>query len=877
MPRPQAQPVLRRADYRPPAWLVPEIALDFDLGPERVRVRARLEAVRSGDHREPLRLDGEGLKLLALSVDGRPAAHKLDRHGLTIRLAADRAIVETVHEIALAAAPQTGLFSLGGTLCTQCEPEGFRRIAFFPDRPDILARFTATLRGDRRLFPILLANGNPAGAGEAEEGRHWARWEDPVPKPSYLFALVAGDLAAARGLFTTGAGREVALGIWTRPEDRARAAPVLAALKEAMAWDERAYGRCYDLEAFNIVALPDFAYGAMENKGLVLFDRALVLPDPEIASDADRETAATLVAHEYLHNWSGNRVTLRDWFQLGLKEGFTVLRDQDFRADADSAAVKRIEDVKALRAGQFAEDTGPRAHAVRPDSCAGIADLFTATVYVKGAEIVRMVRTAIGAEAFRAGCDLYFERHDGGAATCEDFIAALGAAAGADLSPFLLWYGRAGTPRVSARLAWAPERRQALLRLEQAVPSGAAPLPIPLALALFGAGGAKLAERLVRLDGAVAEIAFEDLDERPLLSINRGFSAPVIGDWGRGAEDLALLARCDDDPFARWEAMQGLMREALAPPGAGRNAAALVPAMRATLSDGTEPGLAAELLAFPSEAAVAQGMEQIDPAAIHWARLRLRAELGRALAPQWRAVLDRPGEDRDSPEGKGLRRLKAVALDYLVAGGGDGPASAFACYREAAGMTMREAALRALADCDAPERERALEDFRLRYRDRPAALDKWFAIQALAAREDVIELGAEIARPSRFLAGAAAGADRRLRLQPACAAPCLGARLSPARRRGSGAGRPRSARRRRPRRAARPLAPLRAKAGGADEGRARADPRRAGRFAGARRPRCRRFGLSRASLTKARVEGSFSEPFACFDGRLARMSGLRAL
>ncbi len=735
--------VVRREDYRPPAWLVPEIALDFDLDPKRTRVRARLEVVRNGDHREPLRLDGIGLKLVSLTVDGKAAAHKVDKSGLTVRLAGDRAVVETVSEIVPSTTEQAGLFDLDGVLCTQCEPEHFRRVTWFPDRPDVLARFRVRIVADRERFPVLLANGDRAGAGELDDGRHWAEWHDPHPKPCYLFALVAGPLALRSDSFTTRSGREVALGVWVRERDLARTGHALEALKAAMAWDEREYAREYDLTAYNIVALDGFRFGAMENKGLAIYEAAQVLVDPASATDAEREVAAALVAHEYFHNWSGNRVTVRDWFEMTLKEGFTVFRDQGFAADRGSAAVKRIEDVRSLRLGQFREDAGPRAHAVRPASYATAGELFTATVYVKGAEIVRMLRTVLGEAAFRAGAELFFARHDGAAATCEDFLAAMEAASGVELAGFRRWYDTPGTPRVRAALAHDPAARRAAT-LTMAVDL---PVSVPIRVALFGAdSGTRLAERLVVVERD-AEIRFEGIGERPVLSINRGFSAPVEIALERSAADLAVLAVHDDDPFAHHEAMQLLMLATLR--GEATDPGVVVDAVRQALADPVlGRGLVAELVRLPDEVLVGEGLTAIDPAAIHAVRETLRAALGQALEREWREAL------ASAASTSGARRLRNVALDYLLAGGAsDAGTLALRQFEQAETMTEREGALFALAHSTAREREPVLAAYRERYRGDPRLLDKWFAAQAGSLRGDTIELAPRLlAHPDFTLA-----------------------------------------------------------------------------------------------------------------------------
>src|SRR5215217_1023735 len=461
-------PAIRREDYRPPDWLVPEIALDFDLGVERTIVRARLQVVRNGPAGAPLRLDAEALEILKVAVDGKDAAWSQDGDAIYVSLDGEQAIVET--EVAISPRANTqlmGLYESGGILCTQCEAEGFRRITPFPDRPDVLSRFRVKMSADKAAYPVLLANGDPIGSGDLPDGRHWAEWRDPFPKPCYLFALVAGDLVANRDRFVARSGRSVELGIYVRDGDLPRTEHAMASLKASMAWDEKTYGREYDLDVFNIVAVADFNFGAMENKGLNIFNSRYVLADPDTATDADYDAVAGVVAHEYFHNWSGNRVTCRDWFQLSLKEGFTVFRDQQFSADQGSEAVKRIEDVRTLRAAQFPEDGGPLAHPVRPDSYIEITNFYTATVYNKGAELIRMLHTLLGPERFRAGSDLYFDRHDGEAATCDDFVKALEDASGADLAHFKAWYSQAGTPQVQARLEHDAATRSATLHLAQ--------------------------------------------------------------------------------------------------------------------------------------------------------------------------------------------------------------------------------------------------------------------------------------------------------------------------------------------------------------------------------------------------------------------------
>jgi len=752
---------VRREDYRPPDWLVPHIRLEFELGAERTVVRSRLTVSRNGQHDRPLVLNAEELELLSVRVDGAPADHAFDEEEdlLTIPIAGASAVVETEVEIAPSTNTELmGLYASGGILCTQCEAEGFRRITPFPDRPDVLTRYEVKLVAAKAAYPVLLSNGDPVGGGELEGGRHWAEWHDPFPKPCYLFALVAGDLEANRDSFTTRSGRKVELAIWVREADLPRTGHAMESLKDAMEWDEETYGREYDLDVFNIVAVGDFNFGAMENKGLNIFNSRYILADQETATDDDFDAIAGVVAHEYFHNWSGNRVTCRDWFQLSLKEGFTVFRDQQFSAEG-SEAVSRIADVRALRASQFPEDSGPLAHPVRPESYIEISNFYTATVYNKGAELIRMMHTILGPEKFRAGTDLYFERHDGEAATCEDFVRAMEDASGADLSKFRLWYSQAGTPRVHADLAI--EHGRARIRLRQEVPPTPGqpkkePMPVPLRTALFGVEtGAKLGERLIVLDTAEAEIDGGPVTEPAILSINRDFSAPVTVETNRSAADLAFLSARDDDPFARYEAMQQLMLDTLVAAVAGREEhGAVVAAVRETLADeALDHAFIGEAVILPSEGFVGDHMASVDPEAVARAREALRAGLGHALEEAWRAAYASTAANRYeySAAACGARRLRSVALSYLLASGAeDAPGLALRQFDEADNMTDRIGALTVLANSDAPERQGALAAFYDRYRGDPLVLDKWFAAQARSTRTDAIDTVEALAKHPDF-------------------------------------------------------------------------------------------------------------------------------
>ncbi|WP_066653829.1 MULTISPECIES: aminopeptidase N [Sphingomonas] len=758
--------VTRRDAYRPPEWHVPEIALDFALDSIATRVRARLEVVRAAADAGPLRLDGGGLTPISVRVDGAESdGWSLDHGALVIALDGERHVIETEVEIAPERNTQLmGLYASGGLLCTQCEAEGFRRITFFPDRPDILSRYRVRMTADKARYPVLLANGDPVASGDLDDGRHWAEWHDPYPKPCYLFAMVAGDLAANRATFTTMDGRSVQLGIWVRAGDLPKTDHALAALQTAMKWDEDVYGRAYDLDVFNIVAVDDFNFGAMENKGLNIFNSRYILADADTATDYDYDAIAAVVAHEYFHNWSGNRVTCRDWFQLSLKEGFTVFRDQQFSADQGSAAVKRIEDVRALRAAQFPEDAGPLAHPIRPESYIEISNFYTATIYNKGAEVIRMMATILGPEKFRAGTDLYFDRFDGTAATCEDFVASMEAASGVDLAQFRLWYSQAGTPKITASLRHDVSARAATLTLTQSIaPTPGqpvkAPMVLPVRVKLFGsASGQPIGdEQLVLLTGAEQSIDFAGVDEPPLLSINRQFSAPVTIETDRSAIELALLSAHDDDPFARYEAMQQLMLDTLVTSiahGRGEHGA-VIAAVRETLrSPALDPAFIAEAVLLPSEAFIGDQLPVVDPDAVFRAREALRRDLGKTLEADWRAAYARAsatGAFEYTPEAKGLRRLKSVALGYIAASGaGDAADIAFRQFEAADNMTDRQGALSTLANGNSNTRIAALDIFYNRYSDNALVLDKWFSTQALSSRDDTLDTVVELARHRDF-------------------------------------------------------------------------------------------------------------------------------
>ncbi|MFA7603233.1 MAG: aminopeptidase N [Novosphingobium sp.] len=760
-PAPPAPKVIRREDYRPPDWLVPEIALDFALDLDDTRVVATLAVTRNpaGSGAGTLRLNGDGIAARAVRVDGQTVNDwRMDGQDLLIDLTGDAHTVEIETLVHPAGNSQLmGLYASNGMLCTQCEAEGFRRIAFFPDRPDVLSTYRVRLEGDRARFPVLLANGNCTATGEGADGRHWVEWHDPWPKPSYLFALVAGELVANTATFTTMSGREVRCNIWVRPGDEGRTQHAMDSLIAAMKWDEEAFGREYDLDLFNIVAVADFNMGAMENKGLNVFNTRYVLADPETATDADYDAVEGVIGHEYFHNWSGNRVTCRDWFQLSLKEGFTVLRDQLFSAAMGSPAVKRIEDVRVLRSAQFPEDSGPLAHPIRPDSYQEISNFYTSTVYNKGAEVIRMMQSIAGPERFRKGTDLYFARHDGEAATCEDFVKAIEDGAGLDLARFRLWYSQAGTPQVRARLDHAGDT--ATLHLSQTVPPtpgqpAKQPMPIPLRIALFDRDSrTHKGEQLIVLDTAEAAFSFPGFARPPVLSLNRGFTAPVAVESDVPTSDLVFLAAHDDDPFARYEAMQSLIVQHLvaavsggmlcnAERQAGRDA--IGRALAAVLDDdaGLDDLMRGELMTLPSEAYLAEQLAIADPGAIHDEREGLKAWLGRELKDRLVALHDRAcavpyGRD---PAARGARKLKSQALVYLAAGApAEAARRAAAQYRAADNMTDRQGALMVLCGLEDGAREEALADFRRRYEGNALVIDKWFSLQAGSLHPQVLD------------------------------------------------------------------------------------------------------------------------------------------
>ncbi|HEX5489094.1 MAG TPA: aminopeptidase N [Rhodanobacteraceae bacterium] len=763
--------VVRLADYRPPAWRVTHVELHFDLAIDETIVRSRLTLARDRD--EPLRLDGENLELIEARLDGRrldASEYLLDAACLTIPGARDGSALELDVRIQPARNRQlSGLYLSGshdeGFLLTQCEAQGFRRITFFPDRPDVLARYDVTLTADKARFPILLAGGEEAGSGDLEGGRHFARFVDPHPKPSYLFALVAGHLEKIERPYRTADGRDVSLRLWAEADAIDRCHYAMDALERAMRWDERTYGRNYDLPVFNVVATHDFNMGAMENKGLNIFNSKYLLADPDTTTDGEYRRIEAVIGHEYFHNWSGNRVTCRDWFQLSLKEGFTVFREHSFCEDMHSAALKRIEDVATLRRAQFPEDAGPLAHPVRPAEYQAIDNFYTATVYEKGAELIRMLAGKLGPEAFRRGTDLYFSRFDGQAVTIEDLLGALGEANGVDLSPYLAWYAQAGTPGLRARDEYDAASKRYTLTLSQHTPATPGqphkqPLPIPVNVALFTDDGGSIPLQIADGTGAATgsvldfrqaeqRFVFENVPSTPTPSLCRGFSAPVCVRFDYTPAQLALLVLHEPEGFDRWNAAQELagraFEEALARQ-AGRPATDAWLDALARLFGGRaeiDPALLADLLTPPSQLELGARHAPYDPDAVHAAREALEAALARrlgdALGAAYRELHANEAGALDQ-HAAARRRLKGRVLVLLNrVEGAAGAGLAFAQFREARSMTDRLAALAALVRTGAPQADDALASYRRRFDGDALTLDKWFSLQATVPTHAALE------------------------------------------------------------------------------------------------------------------------------------------
>ena len=760
----QARPI-RLENYRPPDWLVETVALDIALHPTRSRVRSKLKLKPNPQAASaaPLMLDGDELNLVSIKLDGKelnPDTFTATLDSLTIPQPPQR---EFVLEIETVVDPTNntqlmGLYRSSGTYCTQCEPEGFRRITYFPDRPDVMAIYTTRIEADKDEAPVLLANGNLVESGDiAGTNRHFAVWSDPFRKPSYLFAMVGGKLGSIDDTFTTQSGRKVVLKIFVEPGKEERASYAMDSLKRSMRWDEQAFGREYDLDIFMIVAVSDFNMGAMENKGLNVFNDKYVLASAQTATDADYASIEGVIAHEYFHNWTGDRITCRDWFQLCLKEGLTVFRDQEFTSDQRSRPVKRIADVRNLRAQQFVEDAGPLAHPVRPEVYHEISNFYTATVYEKGAEVVRMLKTLLGPEGFRRGMDLYFERHDGEAVTIEDFVQSFAEATDTDLWQFMRWYRQAGTPEVHVTIRHDPAARTCVLEIRQTTPPTPGqpvkePMTIPLAVALLDSSGREMPLALsdgsspdhgvLTLTKPTETFVFTGVRERPVPSLNRGFSAPIKLAVERTSDDLRFLAAHDTDPFNRWQALQTLATGVLIDnvtrrhdSGAHRNKG-LIEALASVLAQQTlEPAFAALALTLPSEADIARDIgKDVDPGAIFRERTALRAVIGEELAGALQLTYRRMTSSQPySPDAAsaGRRALRNCCLDLLVATG-DKAARALAVeqFTSADNMTDRLAALATLSLRDVPERDQAFDAFYTRFQSDALVIDKWLSLQA---------------------------------------------------------------------------------------------------------------------------------------------------
>ena len=762
--------VIHLKDYKAPEYLIDETHLTFELFEDHTLVHAQLIMRRNPVHGgglPALVLDGQQLELVRAALDDEPLQagdYQIDAGSLTVQPRAAQFTLDTTVKIH----PETntaleGLYKSGKMFCTQCEAEGFRKITYYLDRPDVMSIFTTTVIAEQHRYPVLLSNGNPVGSGPAEDGRHWATWEDPFMKPAYLFALVAGDLWCVEDTFTRQSGRDVTLRIYVEPENIDKCNHAMVSLKKSMRWDEEVYGREYDLDIFMIVAVNDFNMGAMENKGLNIFNSSCVLARAETATDAAHQRVEAVVAHEYFHNWSGNRVTCRDWFQLSLKEGFTVFRDAEFSADMNSRTVKRIEDVAYLRTHQFAEDAGPMAHPVRPDSFIEISNFYTLTVYEKGSEVVRMVRTLLGAEGFRQGSDLYFERHDGQAVTTDDFIKAMEDANGVDLTQFKRWYSQAGTPRLEVSDAYDEAARTYSLTFRQSCPptpdkAEKLPFVIPVELGLLDAQGNDLPLQLAGESSAVGStrvlsvteaeqtFVFQGIEARPLPSLLRGFSAPVKLSFPYDRDQLMFLMQHDSDGFNRWEAGQQLavqvLHELIGQHQLGQALQLdprLLKALDTVLGDTSlDAAMVAEMLSLPGEGYLTEISQVADVDAIHAAREFARRQIAEHLfEPLWTRYQANRAVSRNtayvaSAEHFARRSLQNIALSYLMLSAKPQVLEAtLEQFEQCDNMTERLTALAVLVNSPfEAERAKALESFAEHFKDNPLVMDQWFSVQA---------------------------------------------------------------------------------------------------------------------------------------------------
>ncbi|NOT99094.1 MAG: aminopeptidase N [Sideroxydans sp.] len=758
-----------RKDYTPPAYLVEQVELGFDLDADNTLVNARLVMKRNPlGPTAPLQLLGEELELVALRLNGRTLKERTDytvTEGLlTLLNAPDAVELEIVTRIHPAKNTSLmGAYVSNGNFFSQCEAQGFRKITYFPDRPDVMAPYTVMLRGDKAKYPVMLSNGNLIEQGDLGDGRHYAKWQDPFNKPSYLFALVAGNLVCQEERFKLQSGRKALLQVWVEPGNLDKTDHAMQSLKKSIRWDEQRFGLELDLERFMIVAVGDFNMGAMENKGLNIFNTKYVLANPRIATDVDYDNIEAVIGHEYFHNWTGNRVTCRDWFQLSLKEGLTVFRDQEFSADMvgtdTGRAMKRIDDVRGLRQVQFAEDSGPMSHPVRPDSYVAIDNFYTSTIYEKGAEVVRMYQTLLGRDGFRKGMDLYFARHDGQAVTCDDFRAAMADANGRDLSQFERWYSQSGTPHVKVETAYDSAAKTYDVTLTQSSRNSSdLPFHIPFALGLLDAQGQEMVLYLggkkqsgttcvLELTQAQQTFRFTQVKQHPTPSLLRNFSAPIVLDYTYSDSELVQLLKHDRDPFNRWEAGQRLCMQRLMALVAQAQAGEpltldelFIDALRSTLLDGTlAPGLREQVLSLPSESVMAEHSAVIDPHAIHQARQFMRGALAQSLKAALIATYEAnltTGKYQADAQSAGKRALKNLCLSYLLEWDDESTLQlALAQENEANNMTDRQAALAVLVQRD-PDTS-ALQRFYADFSDEPLVVDKWFSIQATARGNDV--------------------------------------------------------------------------------------------------------------------------------------------
>ena len=765
---------IQRSEYKQPSYWLDTVELRFDLGEQVTRVRSMLalrrnQSLQTAVH--SLFLDGEDLRLISIIKDGEKLDHSqytLLDNGLQLHGLADTCVLEIETEIE----PQNntrleGLYKSSGNFCTQCEAQGFRRITYFPDRPDVMASFSVKIVADKEKYPVLLSNGNLIKHGDAGDGRHWVRWEDPFPKPSYLFALVAGDLACVSDSFVTHSGRVVDLKIYVEQHNKDKCDWAMASLKKSMRWDEERFGLEYDLDVYMIVAVDDFNMGAMENKGLNIFNSKFVLAARDTATDMDFQGVESVIAHEYFHNWTGNRVTCRDWFQLSLKEGLTVFRDQQFSADMNSAAVKRIEDVRSLRARQFPEDAGPMAHPIRPDSYIEINNFYTATVYEKGAEVIRMMYSLLGEKHFRAAMDLYFERHDGQAVTCEDFVQAMEDASGCDLQQFRYWYSQSGTPKLEVSSAYDADAQSFTLQFKQNPRVGELQrdnhmMHIPVSVALLDTDGRNLPlqlqgksdaeelteELLLDITQQQQSFVFTGIKTPPLPSLLRGFSAPVALSYPYTEQQLAFLMAHETDRFNQWEAAQRLaiqtVQKVMQQQVAALPECAFADALQPLLvQSDDDAALRAEALMLPSVDAIGEQQSQIDVQQIHAARMQLKTALATRYQQEFIALYgfcQSAAANAMDARAMELRRLKNVCLDYLATLQQElWLPIAQAQYQHAANMTDSLAALKHLTNTDGDVRNQALDSFYQRWHQQRLVIDKWFSIQAMSSREQVLQ------------------------------------------------------------------------------------------------------------------------------------------